>query len=87
MTAIDLHKYINENNIEWHWASNEGTDDVLIFPYTFQLEEFGKLIKASVADDPLMIALRDGYIGIWMLELCEYYGIDINEVFPKERQP
>ena len=84
MTELELYKFINDNSIEWHRQDNEGTPDILIFPYVFQLEDFCKLIKDYDTDDGgLIIRLRslNGYVAIWMGELCEYYGINMDNVF------
>ena len=51
MTALDLYKYINDNNIEWHYQDNDGTEDVMIFPYSFQIGDFAKLLCQSSFDD------------------------------------
>lgn len=86
MTELDLYKFINENDIEWHRQDNDGMPDILILPYIFQLEDFCKLIEYYDTDDGgLIVRLRNGYAGIWMKEICEYYGIDINNVFKEEK--
>jgi hypothetical protein len=82
MTELELYKYIHDNSIEWRREVNEGSPDILIFPYVFQLEDFCKLIKAYNADDGgLVIRLLNGYCAIWMNDICEYFAIDIDKVF------
>jgi hypothetical protein len=82
MTELQLFRYIHENNIEWHRQDNDGTPDILIFPYVFQLEDFCKLVKGyNIDDGGLIIRLMNGYVAIWMGELCEYYGINMDNVF------
>lgn len=88
MTAIELYKYIQENNIEWHYRDNDGNEDVIIFSYTFQLEDFIKLLSGNCFDDGgIEISLMNGYVAIWMQDICEYYGIELKEVFDKEKEP
>lgn len=84
MTELQLYKYINDNNIEWHWQDNDGTPDVLIFPYTFQLEGFNNMISHYDSDEGVIAHLKNGYACIWMGSLCEYFDIDINKVFEKK---
>jgi len=85
MTELELYRFINEHDIEWHKQDNEGTPDILIFPYIFQLEDFCKLVKGYNTDDGgLIIRLLDGYTAIWMKDLCEYFGIEIDNVFKSE---
>ncbi len=86
MTELDLYKYITENTIEWHRQDNEGTPDIIIFPYVFQIEGFSSLVKSYVADEGLEVRLRDGYIAIWMKDLCDSYDIDMDKVFIGEEQ-
>lgn len=84
MNDLDLYKYINNNNIEWHKRDNNGEKDVVIFPYTFQVEDFVKLVKNYDSDEGIECRLMGTYFAIWMKDLCEYYGIDIDKVFVGE---
>jgi hypothetical protein len=84
MTSIELHKYINDNSIEWHWTDNDGPEDVLIFPFVFQLEEFSKMVIDYAIDCRLECTLAGKYCDVRMKDVCAYYGIDINEIFPKQ---
>lgn len=82
MTELDLYKFITENNVEWHRDENNRVQDVVILPYIFHLEEFCKIAKGFNIDDGGMeIRLMDGYVAIWMNDLCEHFGIDIDKVF------
>lgn len=81
MTELELYNFINDNNIEWHRHNNEGNHDVVILPYIFQLEDFSNLIKNYDTDEGLELRLKNGYVGIWMNDICEYFGIDIDKVF------
>ena len=85
MTAIELYKFIEENNIEWHYEDNEGAEDVIIFPYTFQIDSFYKLFTPCLFDDVgIGCIMKDGYFAFWMDDICSYYGIELSEVFKKE---
>lgn len=81
MTELELYKYINDNNVEWHIQDNDGEEDIIIFPYIFQIDEFSKLIKGYTGDGGIECHLMDGYFGIWMKDLCEYYGVEMEKVF------
>lgn len=85
MTGLELYKFINENQIEWHKSNNEGTPDVLIFPYSFQMEELYKLLAESIFDDGgIEVYWKGKYFAIWMKNICEYCGIDMDQVFVGE---
>jgi hypothetical protein len=82
MTELDLYKFIKENCIEWHKQDNDGTEDVVIFLYIFELEEFCKLFQNYNEDDGgLVVHIVNNRAAIWMNDLCDYYGIDIDKVF------
>jgi hypothetical protein len=86
MTELELYKYINDNGIEWHRQDNDGTPDIIIFPYIFQLEEFCKLVMGYESEEGVILRLFGGYVAIWMQDLCDYYGIDIDKVFMGDEQ-
>ena len=82
MTELELHKYIVENNIEWHRHENDGADDVLIFPAFHQIESFCKILSSGILDDTgIECRIKDGYFCVWMCYICDYYGIEMNNVF------
>ena len=82
MKAIELYKFINKNGVEFHWNYNGDERDVIIFPYIFWMDDFSKLIKNySFYDGGLECRLMDGYFAIWMKDLCEYFGIELEEIF------
>lgn len=87
MTAIELFRFITENKIEWHWQDDpeEGIEDVLIFLYYHQIEDLAKLLPATLFDDSgIPCSMKYGYIAIWMHQIVEHFGIELDEVFPKE---
>lgn len=86
MTELELYRYINDNYIEWHYHDNDGVEDVLIFPFIFQMDVFAKLVSSATDDEGIECRLKDGYFCIWMRDICEYYGIEMNNVFKKEEE-
>jgi hypothetical protein len=85
MTAIELYRYIHENNIEWHRYEHEGEMDILICPYWWHIEDFCKLLGASDFEDAgVECHIKDNYFAIWMSGICDHHDIDIDEVFGKE---
>ena len=87
MTELELYKFINDNNIEWHRQDNDGTPDVIFFPYYHQIEDFRKILSVSSFDDAgIECRMKDGYFAFWMKDICEYYGVDIDKVFIGEEQ-
>jgi len=83
MTELQLFKFIQENKPEWHWEKNEGEDDVILFLYHWDLEEFGELIKDAIEEYPTICYFKANYCCFWMKSICDYFGIEIENVFPK----
>jgi hypothetical protein len=82
MTAIQLYKFINDNDVEFRWQKNNGEIDVMIFPNVSQIEDFFNILSPSVFDDGgIDCTMMHGYFAIWMNDICKYYGIDMTEVF------
>lgn len=86
MTELELYKFINDNNVEWHKRDNDGTPDIIIFPYLFHIQDFNKLVKGYISDGGMECRMLDGYLAFWMKDVCDYYGIDIDKVFYGEEQ-
>lgn len=86
MTELELYKYINDSNIEWHIRDNDGTPDIIIFPLLCEINDFAKLVKTYIGDGGIECRLMDGYFAIWMKDLCDHYGIDMYKVFCGEEQ-
>lgn len=82
MNGLVLYKFINDNNIEWHWCTKDGQDDVWICLYYHQLEDFRKILTLGLFDDEGMeIIMKDDYLVITMNYICEYYDIEITDIF------
>ena len=85
MTELQLYKFIEENSIEWNWNINgSGNTDVLICIDFNDLDEFTTLIADALVEEPIKVHLRITYVFVWMQDLCDYFGIEIENVFKKE---
>lgn len=87
MTELQLYKFVHENNVEYHWNFNDSEEgEVYMMPYIFQVEEFNKLLCKSVFDDyGIDCKMMDGYFCFAMREICEYEGIELENVFPDKK--
>lgn len=82
MTELELYKFINENNIEWCKQDNNGTEDVLIFPSFYEMKAFKNLLPSSIFDGGgIECTMMDGYFCFWMKDICENYGLKLENVF------
>jgi len=83
MKAIDLYKFKYENDIECHFIDN----DVIMFVNYDQIEEFRKILDTVIFDDEgINCIMKDGYFCFMMREICDYYDIDIQEIFNKKEK-
>jgi hypothetical protein len=78
MTALDLYKFVHDNNIEANWYNN----DVIMFIDFYLLKDLCKLFGTyTLDDDGINCVLKDGYICLWMADICEAEGIELMEIF------
>lgn len=78
MTEIDLHKFYKDNNLEYHWHD----DDVILFVDHWSLDAFMVLLgHRYLTDGEIKVLLKDGYICVWMKDICEDFDIDIKKIF------
>lgn len=83
MTAIQLDRFVRNHELEYHWHK----DDVLLFVPTWDVQEFNKLFDASKFDDGgIECHMLDGYFAFAMSDICDYYGIEMVEIFDKETE-
>lgn len=81
MTAIQLYRFITENKIEYHWHE----DDVILMPNISELKEFSDLLGCNITDDDgIKCTMKYGYFCFYMREICDYFGIELTEIFKKE---
>lgn len=80
MTALELYKFVTSNKCEYHW--NE--EDVLLFISIYDIKEFNEMLGASVLDEAGIVCnMKDGYFVFRMNDICEYFGIELLDVFTK----
>ena len=78
MKAIDLYKFIENYDVEYHWHN----DDVLMFVDIRLIIYFYSILDNTIFDDDgITCTMKDGYIVFEMTAICEYYGIELKEVF------
>ncbi len=82
MKSIELYKFIEDNGVEWHKHNNDGIKDVIVFINTDNIAEFMDMVKTLASDcSGSTCVMKYGYLTFWMRDICDYYGIDIDDVF------
>ena len=77
MTELDLYKYITHNDIEWRKVENT----IYIYLFVKDIVNFFSLCTPDIFDDGLECRVKNGYFVIPMNDICEYYGIKMENVF------
>lgn len=83
MKATELLRYILKTELEWRWEN----DDVIVWVPFYELQDFHELVKGNggVFDDGgIECHMVNNYIAIEMKCFCDYYGIELEDVFPKK---
>ncbi|TDQ79551.1 hypothetical protein [Sphingobacterium yanglingense] len=85
MTELELYKWVQEKSPEWRWQYNDEAkqDDVLILPYSFHFESFSKLVEKGCDEEGIECRIKGDYFAVWMLDICEYFDINIENIFSK----
>lgn len=82
MTELQLYKFIKDNNIEWHKHDRDGGQDVIIFVAIYLIKDFQKMLPQGIFDDDgIECTMKDGYFAFWMKDICDYCGVEMNNVF------
>lgn len=86
MNALKLYKFIQENSIEWHW--DEHKNDVIIFIMSNDLNDWFELMNGHclLKEDGINCVMREGYLCVWMRDICQYKEIELEEVFDKSKE-
>ncbi|TVM01524.1 MAG: hypothetical protein CV087_10755 [Candidatus Brocadia sp. WS118] len=86
MNALDLYKFVTENNLEYNRLEyDSGEVEVLLFVEYYNISDFASLLGAGAFDDSgIECHMKDGYMVFEMNGICDDFGIDIDEVFPKK---
>ncbi|MFA6974282.1 MAG: hypothetical protein WC238_06170 [Parcubacteria group bacterium] len=87
MTELQLYRWLKSTSTEWHWRDNGEHQDVIMFISFYDLREFNDLIGHTITDEEgLECTLKDGYICIWMQEICDYHDVNMGNVFVRKEE-
>ncbi len=81
MKALDLYKFVIQNEIEYYW---NGKNEVRMLVPIQLLEELNDILPNTIFDDDgLLVTMKDGYIVFDMDHITSYSGIELKEIFKK----
>ena len=81
MKTTDLYKFITDNKIEYHWYDN----NVIIFVPDYQIWRFIELLGSGIMEEEgIECRMKYKYFCFWMEQICNYFGIELNDIFKPE---
>jgi len=87
MTELELYKFIKENDIEYHYYSDncsftQSRKRIIMFVDIFYISEFVELLgKHVMEDEGIKCTMKYRYFCFEMVEICEYFDIVPENVF------
>ena len=86
MTELELYKFIKNNNIEWHRYKGKKwhkyNDEIIICVYFSELNDFYNICSPYLFNEGgIKCTIKYGYVVIPMNFICDYYEIEIENVF------
>ena len=80
MKALDLYKFIKNNKIEWHWSNDN--EEVYLMLNFHELKEFNDLLGYHIfSEEGVEVVMKFDYVCYPMTYICEYFGVELKEVF------
>ncbi len=82
MKAIDLYKFVVDNEIEYHYT-HDNQEVYMWVPY-YLIDDFHSVLPKSIFDDDgIQCSMKDDYFLFYMDDICAYSGIELDEIFKK----
>lgn len=81
MTELQLYKFLEDNNIEYHWDVDQFSTFI---PFNC-LKEFAEMLDYNfLSDGGYECVLVSDYIYFDLVEIAEYFDIDLENILKKE---
>jgi len=81
MTELQLYKFINDG-IEYNCVNDE---EIYAFIPYYEMDEFINLLGRNILERNFVTALiKDTYLCVEMICICEYFNIDSKNIFKHE---
>jgi hypothetical protein len=83
MKALDLYKFVETNELEYHWYD----DDVILFVSHWLIPEWYKLLGSRIFDEEgIECNMKYGYFCFKIQSICNHFDIELAEVFKKDNE-
>jgi len=82
MTEYNLHKFVTDHNLEYHWIN----DDVILFVDVWLCNEWIELLGSNIMDEEgIECVMKYKYFCFHMKEICDNFGIwGLKNVFKED---
>jgi len=80
MDKLQLYKFVEGNGIEYHKSHND-ENDVILFVNIPLIEEWNKMLGSIMDEEGINCVMKDGYFCFFMEYICEYFDIEMDEIF------
>lgn len=86
MTALQLYKFLTDKGLDWNriYDKDEDRDDIILFVGNNDLMEWKQLLGNRIMSRGyLKCVMTWEYFCFHMWDICEYFGIDMDDIFTK----
>ncbi len=85
MTAIELYKFIEHNQLEWHYTHED--KDVILFVDIHCISEFNNMLGTHILDEEgIQCNMKEGYFCFCMDDITAHFAIELKDVFDKSEE-
>jgi len=85
INTLEAYKFIRNKKFEYHFIDDD--KEVLCFVEFDELQKFCEIFKIDrLTDEPPMVALKACSVCIEMAQICNHFGIDLNDIFDKDKE-
>lgn len=80
MKELDLFRFLKDNDVEMRWDD----DQLSTWVSPHNLSEFAEMMPGALSEGGIDARLTSyGYVWIDLVRICDYYGIEVERIFPK----
>ncbi len=89
MKEYELRDFIIDTSSKFHWETfvlaGDFVENVYLFINTYDISEFQKLLgNIFLTNRDIEVVMKGSYFVFKMAEICEYFGIEMENVFSRE---
>jgi hypothetical protein len=80
MKELDLFRFLKDNDVEMRWDD----DQLSTWVSPHNLSELAEMMPGALSEGGIDARLTSyGYVWVDLVLICDYYGIEVERIFPK----